>query len=42
MHDELTRLLADNDLGTVVVECGEEPPERAPGGKYRAVVPLLE
>jgi hypothetical protein len=27
-------------LGHVVVERAEEIPERAPGGKYRAVIPL--
>ncbi|MFC9999813.1 phenylacetate--CoA ligase family protein [Nocardia sp. NPDC127526] len=42
VHDELTRLLTGNDLGNVVIEHGEEPPERAPGGKYRAVLPLAE
>ncbi|GAA5091858.1 phenylacetate--CoA ligase family protein [Nocardia iowensis] len=40
VHNELTRVLTDNDLGNVTIEHAEEPPQRAPGGKYRAVVPL--
>ncbi|WP_067535111.1 CoF synthetase [Nocardia crassostreae] len=37
---ELTHLLVDDDLANVTVERAEEPPERAPGGKYRTVIPL--
>ncbi|MEV5596763.1 phenylacetate--CoA ligase family protein [Streptomyces sp. NPDC052496] len=39
-RQELTRLLADNGLDHVTVERAEEPPQQAPGGKYRTVIPL--
>ncbi|MFC8126211.1 phenylacetate--CoA ligase family protein [Streptomyces sp. NPDC057302] len=39
-HEGLTRLLTDNKLDNVTVERAEEPPQQAPGGKYRTVVPL--
>ncbi|MGW2600302.1 phenylacetate--CoA ligase family protein [Streptomyces klenkii] len=37
---ELTRLLAGNGLGHVIVRRAEEPPRQTPGGKYRTVIPL--
>ena len=40
MRARLSRLLRTHSLGHVTLERGEEPPERATGGKYRAVVPL--
>lgn len=40
MRPELTRLLAGHKLDHVTVERAEEPPEQAPGGKYREVILL--
>jgi phenylacetate-coenzyme A ligase PaaK-like adenylate-forming protein len=37
---QITSLLADRGLGQVTVERGNEPPEQAPGGKHRTVIPL--
>lgn len=40
VHAQLTRLLAAHGLEHVTVERAAEPPERAPGGKYREIIPL--
>ncbi|WP_370417023.1 phenylacetate--CoA ligase family protein [Streptomyces sp. QH1-20] len=40
-HKELTHLLADNKLDHITVQRAEEPPQQAPGGKYRTVIPLV-
>jgi phenylacetate-coenzyme A ligase PaaK-like adenylate-forming protein len=42
VHDELSRLLTSNNLDNIIIERAEEPPELAPGGKIRAVIPLHE
>ncbi|MEU4202152.1 phenylacetate--CoA ligase family protein [Streptomyces sp. NPDC045470] len=39
-HLELTRLLADNELGHVTVQRAEDPPRQTAGGKYRTVIPF--
>lgn len=36
----IARLLAGRGLGHVTLERATEPPEQAPGGKYRPVIPL--
>ena len=40
VHGEITRLLAEHQLGHVAVERADEPPEQSSGGKYRTVIPL--
>lgn len=40
VHTEITRLLASHNLDHVTVERAGEPPEQAPGGKYREIIPL--
>lgn len=40
VHAEITRLLAEHQLGHVAVERADEPPEQSRGGKYRTVIPL--
>lgn len=40
VHNEITRLLAENKLDHVTVERAEEPPEQSPGGKYRQIIPF--
>lgn len=37
---ELDQLLTDNELDHITVERAPEPPQQAPGGKYRTVIPL--
>ena len=39
---EITRLLAEHNLGHVAVERGDEPPHQSRGGKYRTVIPLAK
>ena len=38
--DELRKLLAAHGLGHIATHPSVRPPERSPGGKYRAVIPL--
>jgi phenylacetate-coenzyme A ligase PaaK-like adenylate-forming protein len=38
--NELTKLLAGHKLGNITLERASEPPEQAPGGKFRMVIPL--
>lgn len=40
--DELRKLLAAHGLGHIGTHPSVRPPERSPGGKYRAVIPLSE
>jgi phenylacetate-CoA ligase len=40
VRGELTRLLTEHKVEHVTLERAEEPPEPAPSGKYRRVVPL--
>lgn len=40
VYTEIMRLLTEHKLDNVTVEHAEEPPEQAPGGKYRTVIPL--
>jgi phenylacetate-coenzyme A ligase PaaK-like adenylate-forming protein len=40
VHSEITRLLAEHQLGHVAVARAGEPPEQSRGGKYRTVIPL--
>ena len=40
VHPAIARLLTAHELGHVTLEHAEEPPEQAPGGKYREVIPL--
>ena len=42
VHAEITGTLAKRNLGHVIVERAEEPPEQSRGGKYRTVIPLNE
>ena len=37
---DVTRLLAEHNLGHVMVARAEEPPEQATGGKYREIISL--
>jgi phenylacetate-CoA ligase len=40
VHTQISRLLADNKLNSVMIERAGEPPEQSAGGKYRSVIPL--
>lgn len=40
VQTEIRRVLDQHGLAHVGVERAEEPPEQAPGGKYRAVIPF--
>jgi phenylacetate-CoA ligase len=40
VHDGIDRLLTDSKADHVTVERAEEPPQPAPSGKYRRVVPF--
>lgn len=37
---EISHLLAEHHLDHVTVECAEELPQQAPGGKFRTIIPL--
>lgn len=42
VEHELKEVLAEHNLGSVVVERSSDPPEQSSGGKYRTVIPLKE
>ncbi|TDD24746.1 phenylacetate--CoA ligase family protein [Nonomuraea diastatica] len=39
VRTDLANVLVDHDLGNVTIDCGDEPPVQAAGGKYPQVVP---
>ncbi|MBT2231138.1 phenylacetate--CoA ligase family protein [Nonomuraea sp. NEAU-A123] len=42
VRGEITHLLTEHKAGDVTLERAEEPPQRAPGGKYRRIIPLAK
>ncbi|MFD1536253.1 phenylacetate--CoA ligase family protein [Nonomuraea guangzhouensis] len=42
VRGEITHLLTEHKVGDVTLERAEEPPQQAPGGKYRRIIPLAK
>jgi phenylacetate-coenzyme A ligase PaaK-like adenylate-forming protein len=40
VRGEITHLLTEHEAGGITIERAEEPPQQAPSGKYRRVIPL--
>ncbi|HUR07505.1 MAG TPA: hypothetical protein VM347_33515 [Nonomuraea sp.] len=42
VRGEISHLLTEHKVGDVTLERAEEPPQQAPGGKYRRIIPLAK
>ncbi|MEU7856905.1 hypothetical protein [Nonomuraea sp. NPDC049141] len=42
VRGEIAHLLTEHKVGDVTLEHAEEPPQQAPGGKYRRIIPLAK